>query len=450
MKFAAALFFLLLAGCYVKNKDLHPCTDNANCTDPAAPVCDLAAQVCVECTPESAAACTGQKPICGADNVCRACTAHADCLASMVCLPDGSCGIEDQVAYVANGGTSATCAKSAPCNTLTAAILLGKPYIKVASGEPVKDTKTTTIDGKVVTILADPGARLDREGDGPILEIRSPTTDVKIYDLEITGASGATGADAIILTPNGGTPKLTLTRVKITGNQGLGISASGGALTISQSTLSGNTNGGISISGGALTVSQSTFSGNANGISINGGALAISRSTLSGNANGGISITGGTFDIVNNFFFSNGGLGSSVGGLVISTTQNAANRLEFNSFNKNQTQDGIGPSVHCVAGAFTARNNIMSGPLSQAAHFGGTCQHAYSVATPGTLPPGTGNVASNPMFVNTTTGDLHLSAASPARGMADPASALTGPAAVDIDGQPRTAPADIGADEYNP
>ncbi|HRC58727.1 MAG TPA: hypothetical protein PKU97_22545, partial [Kofleriaceae bacterium] len=184
MKFAAALFFLLLAGCYVKNKDLHPCTDNANCTDPAAPVCDLAAQVCVECTPESAAACTGQKPICGADNVCRACTAHADCLASMVCLPDGSCGIEDQVAYVANGGTSATCAKSAPCNTLTAAILLGKPYIKVASGEPVKDTKTTTIDGKVVTILADPGARLDREGDGPILEIRSPTTDVKIYDLE--------------------------------------------------------------------------------------------------------------------------------------------------------------------------------------------------------------------------------------------------------------------------
>ena len=153
MKFAAALFFLLLAGCYVKNKDLHPCTDNANCTDPAAPVCDLAAQVCVECTPESAAACTGQKPICGADNVCRACTAHADCLASMVCLPDGSCGIEDQVAYVANGGTSATCAKSAPCNTLTAAILLGKPYIKVASGEPVKDTKTTTIDGKVVTCL---------------------------------------------------------------------------------------------------------------------------------------------------------------------------------------------------------------------------------------------------------------------------------------------------------
>ncbi|MBK7539407.1 MAG: hypothetical protein IPI49_29420 [Myxococcales bacterium] len=81
-----------------------------------------------------------------------------------------------------------------------------RPYIKVAAGNAVKDSKVTIIDGKVVTILADPGAKLDRDGDGQILEIRSPTTDVKIYDLEITGASGATDADAIILTPNGGTP----------------------------------------------------------------------------------------------------------------------------------------------------------------------------------------------------------------------------------------------------
>ncbi|MBK7539406.1 MAG: hypothetical protein IPI49_29415 [Myxococcales bacterium] len=188
------------------------------------------------------------------------------------------------------------------------------------------------------------------------------------------------------------------------------------------------------------------------GITARGGALTVSQSTFSGNTNGGISVTGGTFSIVNNFFFGNGNINGLAGGLAISTPQNPANRLEFNSFNKNVTTGGIGPAIHCDPMTFTARNNILSENVtpSMGAQFGGTCQHAYSVATPGTLPPGTGNVALNPMFVNTTTGDLHLSAASPVRGMADPASALTGPAAVDIDGQPRTAPADIGADEYNP
>jgi hypothetical protein len=63
------------------------------------------------------------------------------------------------------------------------------------------------------------------------------------------------------------------------------------------------------------------------------------------------------------------------------------------------------------------------------------------------VPPGTGNSAADPGFANTTTGDLHISATSPARGAADPASNLTGPAERDIDGQLRTSPADLGADE---
>jgi hypothetical protein len=53
----------------------------------------------------------------------------------------------------------------------------------------------------------------------------------------------------------------------------------------------------------------------------------------------------------------------------------------------------------------------------------------------------------DPMFVNTTTGDLHLRAGSPALGAADPTSNLSGPAERDLDGDVRRAPADIGADE---
>jgi hypothetical protein len=138
-----------------------------------------------------------------------------------------------------------------------------------------------------------------------------------------------------------------------------------------------------------------------------------------------------------------------VGGVAIGTPQSATNRLEFNSFTRNKAQDTLGTAIHCIAGTFTARNNIMSenGTLTNMEQVGGSCAHAYSIARPGTMPPGAGNSNMDPLFANTTTGDLHVSAGSPALGAADPNSDLTGPAARDIDGDVRAAPADLGADE---
>lgn len=78
---------------------------------------------------------------------------------------------------------------------------------------------------------------------------------------------------------------------------------------------------------------------------------------------------------------------------------------------------------------------------------GGTCMHTYSIVRPGMVPPGPGNSSMDPLFVNTTTGDLHLGPGSPALRAADPSSDLGGLAARDIDGDIRTAPAEIGADE---
>src|SRR5262249_31908388 len=147
----------------------------------------------------------------------------------------------------------------------------------------VADGVTTTIDGKAVTIVSDSGAKLDRTGDGPILVVRSTNANVSIYDLEITGQTGLADA-ALQLEPNGGAPMLSLVRVKVTASQGRGISATGGALTVSQSTFSGNT-------GGALSAMM------------------------------------GTFVIVGNVFYGNGTGAGLVGGVVISASANAANRL---------------------------------------------------------------------------------------------------------------------------
>ena len=111
---------------------------------------------------------------------------------------------------------------------------------------------------------------------------------------------------------------------------------------------------------------------------------------------------------------------------------------------------GNGPAIQCTAGAFTARSNIMSANLGGSNQYGGTCLHAYSISRPGSVPVGAANSAADPLFVNDATGDLHLQSGSPARGAGDPATDLAGIAALDLDGDTRVAPPDMGADQFTP
>ena len=446
MSHRAGLFVLvalLLAGCARKDPyycpgrnhndncaeppEPTPCTSNDQCAEPTG-VCDVTGSMtCVQCTPDQPGACTGATPACGEDRTCRACQAHPECPASDACLPDGSCVDPAQIAYVkppSLGGTdNPSCTLAMPCTKVASALATGRPYVKLAGTND--EGGTVSIDSRNVILLAERDAKLVRTSNGLHVEVKG-TSQVEIYDLEISGATGAQGFG--ISMPTGNTATLTLRRVKVSDNAGGGIVANGGTLTISQSTISGNQGRGISSDAGTLTISQST---------------------ISENQGGGISMMNGTFGIVGNVFFANGTQTGTLGGISISTTQNVPNRLEFNSFNSNQTQLGIGSAIHCIAGSFTARNNIMSGngTLTNMEQVGGTCAHTYSIVRPGMLPSGVGNSSADPLFVNTTTGDLHLSPGSPALGAADPNSDLTGPAERDIDGGVRTSPADIGADE---
>ncbi|HEY4244031.1 MAG TPA: right-handed parallel beta-helix repeat-containing protein [Kofleriaceae bacterium] len=180
------------------------------------------------------------------------------------------------------------------------------------------------------------------------------------------------------------------------------------------------------------------------------GSFSLYRSVVSSNSAGGVSLSGATFAFVDDVFFNNGGNTSLVGALSLASPQDATNRLEFDTFSKNAAMDGVAPAIQCIAGTFTARNNILSdnGTLSNMNQVGGTCAHSYSIVRPGSLPAGTGNSASDPLFVDPAHGDLHLQSGSPAIGAADPASDLSGIAATDLDGIPRTAPADLGAYQH--
>jgi len=214
-----------------------------------------------------------------------------------------------------------------------------RPYVKVGAGT-VADTSGTIIDGKAVTILADPGAKLTRTVAGVILTVQNDGADVQIYDLEITGGMGS--SNPAISVQSGGAPKLALTRVTIDGNQGTGISnASGGSIRIDQSTISGNQGGGIAVAGGSLT---------------------LSGSDIVRNLGGGISVSGVgvTFDITNNFVYRNGSEDfGAFGGLMLEIAVAGTNRMEFNTIVDNRAAINSG-GVVCNATTFAAPNNVIA------------------------------------------------------------------------------------------
>lgn len=378
----------------------NTCASNADCEPPG--VCDVMdSKQCVPCTPEQPAACSGTTPACGMDHMCRACTAHTDCALSSACLPDGSCAAEFDVAYVDPAGTdNTTCSRSMPCSTVKKALMAAKPYVKFHG----TIDETVVVSKRAVTFLADPGAKLTHTaGGGDVLTVQNDVPSLAIYDLAIADIRDNTSVGLSV--PVGAATQVSLTRVSISNNAGFGISIGNGSLTLVQSVISGNGRGGVSVNGDAK------------------------------------------FAIVGNVFLVNGTATTARGALEVSTAEATTNRLEFNSFHGNAARSGVGAAIQCSAGQFTARNNIMfmNGTLNTFEQVGGNCGHAYSIAMPGTLPPGIGNLAADPRFKDTAQGDLHLLPGSPAIRAADPESNLTGLAERDIDGAARTRPATLGA-----
>ncbi|MEO8703565.1 MAG: choice-of-anchor Q domain-containing protein [Kofleriaceae bacterium] len=391
------------------------CEKSADCPDNAAPVCDLDRDmpVCVPCTGQEIGACTDTTPVCNdATNTCVACTVHADCPDSLACLPDGACADPLTVAYVSNTGeaTEAACAKATPCKTLGKALMAGKAIIKIDAttiSEPLPATLSSNL-----TILADPGATIDRIGDGPAILATAGTS--QIFDLTITGSSGAVGIGVGVSMPSTSTANLTLKRMAVHTNASLGIQADAGQLTISQSKIFLN-------AGGAIRISQSRF------------------------------------DISNTWIFENGGPGLNAnGGVTLIQTNDDPRRFEFNTVasNSNGRNNGIS-GVECavVDMGVTFASNIIFGNTTGTGtpiQVGGDSDCAFEFSNIGPQNAGgTMNFVEDPLFVEPgVMNDYHLMAGSPAIDKAKPGSTVTD----DIDGE-ATRPTgsgdlrDVGADE---
>jgi hypothetical protein len=300
-------------------------------------------------------------------------------------------------------GAESACTASQPCSLQTALTLFTPQRFAIKLSPGTYRGAISIGDNQRLEIHGD-GADLTRNAGGPLLVARG-LAELTVLGLRIHHADGVgTGHGISCSEEFGNMPAVTLHRVIIDTNREIGIVA--------------------------------TYC-----------KLRVERSTISGNRGGGISMTNGTFVIVGNVVFDNGSFTTPVGGISIANPS-TTDRLEFNTFCFNLAQDGRGAAIDCFVEPFTARNNIISH------NYSGTgveqargCTLEYSLVYPGPVLPGIGNSSADPLFENLGEGDLHLMAGSPARGAADPGSDLTGPAGLDIDGDQRTSPADIGADE---
>ena len=315
-KYISAVFVLTLgAGCsFFSSQSSNYCegAPNNNCMDlvdaaidgpptgcvatpsictGATAVCNPAADVCVECLPGSAAACTGAEPVCGGDNTCRSCTAHSEC-ASAVCLPDGSCAAESDVAYVdGTTGAGTTCTQAAPCKTVTLAVApsVGKPLVKVTG--TVREATIAFAGTTAKTLIGATGAKIEgTTGSQNLIELRDTAT-LTVRDLTIGGTAGnkPTACFALIA----GTPSLTVTTGKIENCQ-VGISSSGGAVTVTGATVTSNTGGGISVTGGSFRLTNNVIADNGSaaitgsdfgGVFLSGAGVAseLTQNTIVGN-----------------------------------------------------------------------------------------------------------------------------------------------------------------------
>ena len=385
------------------------CTSSSDCTDlPGMLVCNTSTGSCVQCNAASmeTTACTGAMPVCGTDDACRRCSSHTEC-ESGACLPDGSCGLAADVAYVDGAlGAGTECTQAAPCDKVARALAVVPPrsYVKI-SGQVVEAVRITDRD---VTLLAATGAQLTSTTNDNILLEVTGTSDVMVYDLQIGDGNARTYGVRLDTTPTG---SLGLHRVRI----------------------SDNFNGGISVIGGQLTV------------------LA---STIADNAKGGIVVrsTAGKFDIRNNVIFANGsGTGTNAtlyGGVLIEN--NVASKLEFNTVAFNEStgvQNHAG--IACYGMSNSANGNLVygnrdaGGGPDTAKQIDGDCLLGTSYAL------GAGDLGfKNP---STSTPDFHLTATSPPT-VVDAGGACEASNNVDIDGQTRAygAACDIGADELTP
>jgi len=336
----------------------------------------------------SSACTTGAAPVCGADHSCRECIDDPEC-GSGVCLPDGACADAARFLYAAPNGTGATCTAAAPCTVDTAVTKLSvaTDIVKLAAGTYVR---TSTLDAALPGILAGGGATFQSQLPDYNFVFTVPSTNPSFT---ILGLSIVQTDTANMLSCDGATVKMVRTSAR-DGN--VGMLATTCALEFDRVRFTGFRYYAVAASLGTIAVRNSYFVANGRGASTQLAALQVDR-------------TSGLVEA--STIANNGGI------LSLLCQPNTPVRF---------------------------RNLIATGSTPPGIASDCAVDHSLVDAT---YASGANNLTGDPRFVDPATGNFHITATSPARGVGDPLTPLLRDADGDLRPNPAATPPDVGADE---
>ena len=381
------------------------CVGNEDCTDGAAPFCDAEGAcvscsdlpdgnaacaeadggrpvcgegTCVECTAEEAGACEGQRPVCGVENTCDACTEHFECPDSACHLdgPDvGACFDEGDVQMIANTGQ---------LNTALGALGAGDQAVLVLAG----GTYGTSVDISLsaeVAILGGGGVTL--AGDGGL-------NAVELIGSSITYFEG----------------------VEIANISGNGIVCSATSVWLDDSEVRNNAQAGLDVSGGCVA--------------------RLRRTIIASNDAGGISASGDTTEVllVNSAVVDN----TNTDSIPAISLQNSADIFgTYSTITDNLAGIGETDSMVCSGSSGEVRNSIVLGAQTNSISGCTGVTFSFSAVDENGLGASNVNVGAHEdaWFANPLTGNYHLSAAGETTFM-DIAEWQDGDPVGDVDGDP--------------
>ncbi|MBA3459681.1 MAG: hypothetical protein H0T46_06955 [Deltaproteobacteria bacterium] len=387
--------------CDVMRDVCSACSTSTECARfPSATVCDPATGGCVECV--SAADCSSAMPVCDAQ-ACRGCRLDSEC-ASLACGEDGACVAEQQAVYLSTTGNDAPpCSRAQPCRDprfATQQTNGNRQHLVFLKGNYDVGSNYTWSIGTGATTA--PSIKIHGGGS----TITASTSDgfvtlgipALVRDLEIVNtAFFAIRAQTTV----------TLERSKV----------HGGAAGIT--------------SNGSLTLRDSEVRSAGCGIQLNGGSIAIDGVTITGGANGVCAVFPTVVDFKNLLVH-----GTSSTGLDL---PQATGTIAFTTVTSTGSAGTSATAVRCTFSNLAFTSSIawtpnLSRPVID------TCTVINSIVGP---MPIVGGTNLDPLFVNSSNADFHLSGGSPARDMAN-----TGPKTdFEQDPRPRGARFDLGADE---
>jgi hypothetical protein len=389
--------------------------------------------VCVACV--DATQCTADAPVCDVQgHACRGCTMDSECPGGVCLESSGMCAADASIVYVrADGSDSGMCTAAAPCLTLPFAF--GKlnntrNVVHIMGTSLTVGTGTVQLPNQQTLFLDGEDTMIRRDDQGAVftssaLFVSTTLSRVTVGSPGAGNQSLAISSGTVVFAHAGIAAPLSMT--------GGSVEVAHGTLDVPMFDLTKNCS-----MNGTLDIHDSVLHGS---LDVTDCTVTIARTAIDSLPKP-ISLDGTGVKVVENNTITSTDFNTDALGVA----GDAGSTVRFNTF-VNFSGVDTGAQVLTCGNGVVVTSNIFAWhshtPLA-----GCTLQHNLFDDVLG-LQPGTGNHVgdASTFFVDLTNKDLHLSANSPAKGIAE-----TGlPVTTDLEGNPRPQPTgsmpDVGAYE---